>query len=113
MRQYKQMPPVLNPNPAPQISGTSGLGTGGGAGVQTPDGSGWGNVIVKMGRNPSTGGSVSLTFSSVPPAMFVSGPEEMGTVTQSLLGSVLTILWTAKPPANSTCVLSYEWNVSQ
>lgn len=112
MRSNGEPTPLPDGN-APAVSAASGLGTGGGAGVFTPIGSGWGNVECQIGASPSASGSVTLVFPSAPPAMFVSGDMSFGTVTGSLVGSTLTISWSGgnlKP--GSRPKLHYEWNTS-
>lgn len=109
MRQYGEVPPVLNTDPAPAVSGLTGLGTGGGAGVSTRDGTGFGEVMLQVGSNPSVGGNVSITFASTPPTLFISGSEGLGTLTQATSGNIVTITWTRAPRANSRERIQYEW----
>jgi hypothetical protein len=112
MRQYGEVPPWLAADNTPQVSAVTGLGTGGGAGVQTPDSSGFGRVEMQVGSNPSAGGSVALTFPSTPPTLFVSGSEGLGTVTQATVGNVVTVSWTGTPRLKSKQHIHYEWSAS-
>jgi len=112
VRQYGFVPSPLAASNTPGVSATTGLGTGGGAGVQTPDSGNFGDVFVYAGSGVATSGSVALTFPGTPPAMFISGDPLFGTITQATVGSVLTISWTgATLKARSTpYVLHYEWD---
>lgn len=116
MRQYGEVPPVLSTNAAPQVSATSGLGTGGGAAVQTKDGQGFGEVLVTSGSNPSAGGSVTLTFAQTPPVLFLAGDEAFGALTAANNDGAHTtfaISWATTLPPNRALRLAYEWSVSQ
>jgi hypothetical protein len=109
MRQYGEVPPWLAAANTPAVSATTGLGTGGGASVQTPDSGGFGEVFLQIGSNPSAGGSVALTFPSTPPTLFVSGSEELGTVTQATVSNVVTVTWAGTPRLKSKQQIDYEW----
>ena len=114
MRQYKEVPPWLAASNTPAVSATTGLGTGGGASVQTPDSGGFGEVLVRGGVGVATSGSVALTFPSTPPTLFVSGDQEFGTITQATVGDVVTISWTGGTmiPRDRLYQLHYEWESS-
>jgi len=115
MRQYGIVPPWLAAANTPKVSATTGLGTGGGASVQTPDSSGFGSVFVYLGTGAATSGSVALTFPSTPPTLFIAGAENFGTVSQATVGNVVTISWTGATLVPSSCPkkIAYEWSVSQ
>lgn len=108
MRQYGAVP---SPNAAantPKVSAVTGLGTKGGAGVQTADSGNFGDIYVYPDIDAATGGSVSLTFPSTPPTLFISGSEGFGTITQNTTLFVVTISWTGKPKPYRH-QLHYEW----
>ena len=112
MRQFGEVPPVLSTVPAPVVASVTGLGTGGGAGVSTPDGQGFGKVNVMAGVGPSAAGNVVLNSASNWPQMFVSGELSFGALTVSGTGTTsLTIAWTAANLKNPTkpYELYYEW----
>ncbi len=117
MRMAYEPPPWLAANNTPAISAASGLGTGGGAAVQTADSGGFGDVNVMVGKNYSAAGSVALTFPNTPPTLFISGEDAFGPVTQATVGNVVTISWTAAhfsaPGGGKLYKLHYEWAVSQ
>lgn len=109
MRQYGEQPPWLAATNTPAVSAVTGLGTGGGAGVQTPDSGGFGDVPIQVGSNPSAGGSVDLTFPSTPPTLFISCSEGLVSVSQATVGNVVTITWTGTPRLKSLQNIHYEW----
>lgn len=114
MRQYGEVPPVLSTDPAPRVESTAGLGTGGGAGVQTPDGSGFGGISIMTGSSPLANGNVQVGFSASPPALFISLPDDFGTQTIVQAGSELTIAWSgATLLPNHRYRIHYEWSISQ
>ena len=113
MRQYGEVPPWLSTAAAPAVSATTGLGTGGGAGVQTKDGQGFGTVEIVAGNNAAVGGSVVLAFPSLPPLMFFSTTDAFGALSSANNPSTsITISWTAqlKPGRH---IINYEWAVSK
>lgn len=113
MRQYGEVPPWLSAAAAPQVSATTGLGTGGGAGVQTQDAQGFGSVFVQVGSNPSGSGSITLVFATTPPTMFFSWDSD---VTLSVSGqgtTSITLSWASTLQAGRKNVISYEWSVSK
>jgi len=117
MRQYGEVPPWLAANNTPAVSATTGLGTKGGAAVQTPDSGGFGDIRVFPDSNYSASGSVAITFPSTPPTLFIAADQAFGPVTQSTLGNVVTISWTAATfPVTSNGTkpfnIHYEWNSS-
>ncbi len=114
MRQYKEVPPWLAADNTPKCeSNPAAMGTGGGCGVQTPDSSGFGEVDLVFGSNFEAAGDIYLTFPSTPPTLFISGAEELGTLTQSTLGNTVTIAYTgAKPIPGVHYKLHYEWETS-
>lgn len=116
MRQYGEIPPWLSTAAAPAVSSTTGLGTGGGAAVQTKDGQGFGEVRIYVGSNPSTGGQIILTFPQTPPVLFISGDDGFGTLTVTNndgAHTAITVAWAAKPPPNVQLRLQYEWATSK
>lgn len=112
MKNYGEVPPVTGNTPAPTVGSVTGLGTGGGAGVFTPNGTGFGFIEIKVGSNPSAGGSLALNFAATPPTLFLSGSEDFGTITQSTLANAVTISWAGTPRKNSRGRIYYEWNSS-
>ena len=115
MRQYGEIPPWLAALNTPSVSSTSGLGTGGGAAVQTSDSGGFGEVLVNTGPSSSATWNVVLTFPSTPPTLFISGDDAFGPITQATVGNNVTLsgtgakfLLTGKPYK-----LHYEWSVSK
>jgi hypothetical protein len=110
MRAAYEQPPVLAAANTPAVSATTGLGTGGGASITTPFSGGSGDVLIQVGSNPSAGGTVALTFPSTPPALFISGSEGLGTVSQATVGDVVTITWTGTPRLGSRQSIHYEWS---
>jgi hypothetical protein len=116
MRQFGEVPPWLSTAAAPAVSAASGLGTGGGAGVQTTDGQGFGEVRIVTGNNPSAGGSVTLTFPQQPPVLFLAGDEGFGALSApNNDGAHITfvISWATTLPPNRRLRIHYEWNVSK
>lgn len=113
MRQYGEVPPVLSTALAPAISAATGLGTGGGAGVQTPDGQGWGAVIVRAGPGAPAGGSLTLVYPQTPPAMFYGPSEAFGTLAVAGQGTTTHVLsWTGTLTPNQPHRIAYEWGSS-
>lgn len=113
MRQYGEVPPWLSTAAAPQVKTVAGIGTGGGAGVQTKDGQGFGEVILRSGSNPSAGGNVVLQFPQTPPTLFISGDEEFGVLTVTgQTTTTVTISWATTLPPSRRLRLHYEWNAS-
>lgn len=120
MRQYGEVPPWLGAKPAPQITSVSGVGenAGGGAGVQTQDGSGFGHIEVMMGKSAIAAGQIVLTFSVAPPVLFFSGAEMFGPLTitnNDGAHTSITIAWT-RPGSyivGKRYDIHYEWSVSQ
>jgi len=119
MRQYGEVPPVLSTAQPPAVSATTGLGTGGGAAVQSKgspsDGQGFGHINIQAGSNPSASWSITLSFPQTPPTLFFAGDSGaaltftvsgQGTQTITLSGS------TAFGP-NRRHTIAYEWSVSQ
>ena len=49
MRQYGSVPPWLAADNTPLVKSTTGLGTGGGAGIDTKDSSGFGEIDIFLG----------------------------------------------------------------
>lgn len=115
MRQKGAVAPWLAASNTPAVSAVTGLGTGGGAAVQTPDSSGFGEILVYPGAAPSAGGSVAITFPSTPPTLFIVGDDEFGPVTQATVSKTVTITWTAShfvSKRTAPYVLHYEWATS-
>lgn len=114
MRNAYEPAPWLAASNTPNVSSVTGLGTGGGASLQTIDSSGFGSVLVAPGKGYASNGSVALTFPGTPPTLFISGDEAFGILSQSTVGKVTTISWSgANFPAPETAyAIHYEWNVS-
>ena len=116
MRQYGSVPPWLAASNTPAVSTVTGLGTRGGASVQTPDGSGFGEVWVYPDANFTASGSVALTFPSAPPSLFIAPDQSFGPVTQATVGNVITISWTAAAfgsvSGSKKHLIAYEWTSS-
>lgn len=111
MRSAYSLVPWLAPLNTPAILSTSGLGTGGGAGINTADSGGFGDVNVFFGVGATTSGNVVLAFPSTPPTLFISTAGAFGTVTQATVSNNVTISWTgAKPsPGSKIHNIHYEW----
>lgn len=112
---YEPIPILATPNP-PGVSATSGLGTGGGAGIFSfIPASGSGFVEVVTGSNPSAAGGVNLRFASAPPTLFFSFPEAFGAVTITNQGTTtVSLAWLAAALLpNHRYRFAYEWAVSQ
>lgn len=110
LRSFGAIPQTLAANNVPAVSATTGLGTGGGAGVQPGQTNGsQGTVNILTGSNPSTGGTVALTFPSTPPTLFVAGSEAFGTISQGTVGNVVTLTWTAKLQAATRHRIAFQW----
>ena len=114
MRQYKEVPPWLAAANTPKVKSTSGLGTGGGAGIDTPDSGGFGDIDIFLGLSLTANGSVTITFPSTPPTLFISGPEGFGALSQATVGNDVTISWTADVdiPRKRRYRIHYEWETS-
>lgn len=114
MRQYGDVPPWLAALNTPAVSATAGLGTAGGAAVQTEDSGGFGNVLVSVGKGFSATWSVALTFPKTPPALFVAGDDAFGPITQTTVGNVVTLSGTQATFAllGKPYQLHYEWSTS-
>lgn len=109
MRSAYELPPWLAAANTPLVKSTAGLGTGGGAGVETPDSGGFGAIQIQVGSNPSAGGNIVITFPGTPPTLFISGTDGLGTVTQGTVGNDVTLTWDGTPRLNSKQRISYEW----
>lgn len=119
MRQFGEVPPWLSsPANAPVVSSTTGLGTGGGAGVFTPIGSGFGRIDVQVGSGSiSATPQIVLSFPSAnPPTLFFGCPDAMPNQNLTVTGQgtqTMTLSWTGlnlRP--NSKHVVTYEWATS-
>jgi len=115
MRSAYEPIPWLAADNTPRIKSTTGLGTGGGAGVSTQDSSGFGEIDVKFGVNHSANVTVVLNFPSTPPTLFISGEQCFGTVTQATVSNDVTITCTGILPGapGELRRLHYEWATSQ
>jgi hypothetical protein len=119
MRQYGSVPPILSTAQPPAVSATTGLGTGGGAGVQSPlkpaDGQGQFYIDIQVGSNPSAGGSVTLVFPSMPPLLFIAGQTSFGTITapnNDGAHTTIVVNWAGQLRANARMRIDCEWAVS-
>ena len=115
MRSAYEPIPLLAAANRPVVSATSGLGTGGGAGIAVGDFNGFGDINVNAGPDCSASGSVSLTFPNTPPTLFISAEQAFGAVTQNTVSKVVTISWTAasfKSPGRKNYSIHYEWATS-
>lgn len=113
MRSKHKPPPVLSPPNTPIVKSTLGLGTGGGASIDTPDSDGFGAIRVSFGPGYTASGNVVLQFPSPPPPLFVAGDDLFGTLTQTPAGANLTIAWTnavlSSPSPTRFHRIFYEW----
>lgn len=111
---YEPVPSQAASN-TPAVSSTSGLGTGGGAGVQTSYSGGYGDISVFFGTGATASGNVAITFPSTPPTLFISGSGAFGALAQATVGNVVTISWTAANPRQGSKPhnIHYEWSASQ
>jgi hypothetical protein len=114
MRQYGILPPWLAPLNTPEVVSATGLGTGGGAAIVTPDSGGFGTIRVYPGVGASAAGNVIITFPNTPPSLFISGDDAFGPLTQTVSGNNITIAWTtAALKANGKhATISYEWLIT-
>jgi hypothetical protein len=110
MRQYGAIPAPNAAANTPAVSATTGLGTSGGASVQTPDSGNFGQINIQVGTNPSTGGSVTITFPDTPPDLFLAGSEGLGVITQETTVNDVAISWDGTPRANTKQTIHYEWS---
>lgn len=109
----RQYPAKTSPNAAlntPRVKTVTGLGTGGGAAVQTSQtGSGnYGEIFLDVANNRATGGNVVITFPGTPPTLFIAGSEGLGTLSQGTVGNDVTITWTGQPKPYRHRI-HYEW----
>lgn len=113
MRSAYEMPPVRSFGTPPNVASATGLGTGGSAGLALDGfGSGWGSVEVRTGVTPAASGNVVLDFGTAPPTLFVSGDEELGTLT--VTGQTTTTVTVSFAGATMRPVtryrLNFEWS---
>lgn len=111
---YEPIPILAPPNP-PVVSTTTGLGTGGGAGIAVGDDNGFGNINVFAGPDYSANGSVSLAFPNAPPTLFISAEQAFGAITQTTVSKTVTISWTAatfSSPGKTLYKIYFEWATS-
>jgi hypothetical protein len=115
MRQYGEVPPWLAANNTPAVVSATGLGTGGGASVSTPDSSGFGDVLVRTGPGASASWSIVLAFPNTPPTLFVSGDDAFGVISQATVSKQITLSGTGGSFVNNgqTLKIHYEWSVSK
>lgn len=108
-------PVPCNQDDTPAIAGATGLGTGGGAGIFSPVGSGWGEVLLYVGNNPSSSGSVTLKFNVTPPTLFFAATDKFGTLSVTGQGTTtIVVSWTGAALApNSRHQIDYEWSTSK
>lgn len=111
---YEPIP--LNAGSPPAVASATGLGTGGGASVWTPFGSGWGYIECTIGKNPASAGSIFLTFPTAPPTLFFSSSEPFGALTAGGQGTTnMTLSFTGAALGGSVgrrLRINFEWNVS-
>jgi hypothetical protein len=117
MRQFGEVPPWLATNNTPAIGACSGLGTGGGAGITTPDSGGFGDVNVNIGKGYSSTLTIALVFPSTPPTLFISGDAGFGAIAQATAGNTVTLTCTGASFAGygngKLFKIHYEWSVSK
>jgi len=114
MRQYGEAPPWLAAANTPLVKDCTGLGTGG-AGIFTPDSSGFFDVLCTVGTGWDVDGSIVLAFPSTPPTLFVSGDEAFVSLSQSTTGNDVTIAWTGAALGGfigQTLRIHAEWETS-
>jgi hypothetical protein len=112
------VPPILSTAQPPAVSAVTGLGTGGGAGVQSQlapsDGQGAGQVLVRAGQDAALGGSVTLAYPQTPPTMFYAPSEAFQDFAVAGQGtSTHTLSWTNALSPNQVHAIAYQWSVSQ
>lgn len=116
MRNAYEPPPWLAPLNTPAVLTTAGLGTGGGAAVQTADSGGFGDINVYIGPGYTANGNVGIQFPNAPPTLFISANEAFGHITQTTVGDEVIIAWTAasfsSPGSSKPYRIHYEWAVS-
>ena len=114
MRKAYEPVPWLAPVNPPIVSATTGLGTGGGAGIAVSDDNGFGDINIQIGTVYSSSGSVALTFPNTPPTLFVSAEQSFGTVSQNTVSEVVTISWTGATFAaiGKIHTIHFEWATS-
>ena len=105
--------PILAASNVPSVSAVTGLGSGG-AGLHTEDNGALGEIILRAGNGVLSSGSVAITFPGTPPALFISGDELIGNLSQSTVSKTVTISWTGAKmlPGNSLYKIAFEWAVS-
>lgn len=114
LRQFGSVPQVLASNNVPAVGNVTGLGPGGGAGVQIGATNGnYGSIDIIAGSNPANGGSVTLVFPGTPPTLFVAGSDGFGTITQSTSGDLIEIDWSAKLQAGRRYKINFQWATSK
>lgn len=117
MRQYGEVPPWLAADNTPKVVSATGLGTGGGAAIQTPDSGGFGEILLYVGPGYTQSGSVVIRFPSTPPTLFIAANNFRG-LSQNTVGNDVTISWTSvlftsNNPETKAHHIHYEWSVSK
>lgn len=117
MRQYGEVPPWLAANNTPAVGTCTGLGTGGGAGITTPDSGGFGDINVNVGPGVASTLTIPLVFPSTPPTLFIAGEAAFGIITQATTSNTVTLTCTGasfkSPGGGKNYKIHYEWAVSQ
>lgn len=108
MRQAGETKAIPGSVAPPKVSAATGLGTGGGASVQS-ELADEGRIVLVAGGNASVGGSVTLKFAAIPPSLFIGAHDGFGAVSVAGQGTTtVTLTWTAKL-APGVHHMTYEW----
>lgn len=99
---------------APIVFGASGLGTGGGAGIDHGSGPAYGIVRCTIGLAPATTGIIQLQFVSVVPAARAPlwAAAEWAAIAVTLQGgTVYALTWTRTRPLipGELAFIAYQW----
>ena len=113
MRQYGAIPAPLAAANTPAVGATQGLGTKGGAAVQTPDSGNFGEIFVYIDEDHEATGQLDLVFPGTPPTLFIAADEAFGTIAQSTDGptKTVTISWSNDSfvARSEPYKIHYEW----
>lgn len=118
MRQYGEVPALLSTASPPAVSSATGLGTGGGVGLDarlSPNGGqSFGQFLVYAGQDAAVGGSLVITYAQTPPTMFYAPSEAFTGFAVAGQGTTThTLTWSNKLSPNKPHQIGYEWSVSK